>query len=306
MRKKKEKPKEIILDSPNRRPYAAKIRVLLQNGYTLPVSDEVCLCIDDSQSIVRISPLEKNKPYFPTSSQKLDIFVEGYSTAREAEQRGLKLSLSVLWAAISRNFSLRLEYHTPLPCVVFDRTQENSQSFLIAMGANISVVLGIESVVKRINEIFSDPTEVDQKLLVSMEIFASARLESTERSRFIGLVSSIEPLITYQEYNNLELETLINSFVSQAKKTLLPDNIRPSIMGRIKDLNKESIRQAIKRFVKEKLPENPEAIAIVDDAYNIRSKILHEGSFDADLNSKSAELEEIMRQIYASILGLNL
>jgi len=55
-----------------------------------------------------------------------------------------------------------------------------------------------------INQVLSKKIDFDPKLLISMELFASARLESTERARFIGLVSSLEPLTAQESYENQE------------------------------------------------------------------------------------------------------
>lgn len=59
--------------------------------------------------------------------------------------------------------------------------------------ASPTVVMNSTRMVQLVNQIFSANIDVDEKLLVSMELFASARLETTERTRFVGLVSSLEP-----------------------------------------------------------------------------------------------------------------
>ena len=298
MSKKKPEPRQIIDESPNRRPYGAKVGIILDNAYQLCFQGEACLLVDD-KSIVRILPSIDNP-------QKFDVYLEGFATACEAEQKGLKLSLALLWAAISTKPSLRLDYHTPRPCMVYDRIQE-SGSRCMTTSVSRTVAMDSSLMVELVNQIFSANIDVDEKLLVSMELFASAGLETTERARFVGLVSSLEPLAQSEAYDNPELEKLVNSFVSQLNETTsIPENIKSSVKGRINELKKESISQAIKRLVKENFPENPDAVSTVEEAYNIRSKILHDGAFDADLEQKSNEIEDIIRQIYSRILKLEL
>lgn len=296
MSKKKPEPRQIIDESPNRRPYGAKVGIILDKGYQLRFQGEACLLVDD-KSIVRILPSINNP-------QKFDVYLEGFATACEAEQKGLKLSLALLWAAISRKHSLRLDYHTPRPCMVYDRIQESGSGCMIS--ASLTVAMDSSRMVELVKEIFSANIDVDEKLLVSMELFASARLETTERARFVGLVSSLEPLAQQEAYENAELKELVKSFVDQLKTTSIPEDIKSSLRGRINGLKQESVSRAIRRLVKEHFPENLDAVSTVEEAYDIRSKILHEGAFDEDLAQKSNEIEDIIRQIYSRILKLEL
>jgi len=218
----------------------------------------------------------------------------------------LKLSLAILWASVSIKWPLKLDYHTPHPCMVFDRTHRTG-GFGISCHASASVRSNAGSISQLINQILSKQFDLDPKLLISMELFASARLESTERTKFIGLVSSLEPLASQEPYNCSQIDDLISSFVAQIDRLQsVPDNVINSITGRAYSLKKESISQAIVRFVKGYFPENPEVIAAVKEAYDIRSRILHKGSFDADLDKKGRLLEDVIRHIYSQILGLDL
>ena len=305
MSKKKPEPRQIIDESPKRHPYGAKVGIILDVGDELGFNGEACLLVDDNKSIVRISPLQDESQLGRQQPQKLDVYVEGFATAGEAELKGLKLSLALLWEAVSRKHPLRLDYHTPRPCMVYDRTQESGSGCMAT--ASATVVMNSSRMVELVNQIFSANIDVDEKLLVSMELFASARLETTERARFVGLVSSLEPLAQSEAYENAELKELVDSFVAQLKKTTsISENIKSSLNGRINGLKKESISQAIRRLVKEHFPENPDAVSTVEEAYDIRSKILHQGAFDAYLAQKSNEIEDIIRQIYSRILKLDL
>ena len=304
MNKKRSDNRLIIYDSTNQLPYGAQVGVILDETDNFDFAGEASLLLDDKQSIVRVVPCREKIHYNGRISQKLDLYVEWFATVEEAEEKKSKLLLALLWAAISRKHPLLVDYQTSL---IYDRTQHGGT----IGGVSDQLHLKMDScrLVELINEIFSDENiEVEEKLLVSMELFTSAKLETSDRAKFVGLVSALEPLAQSEAYGNPELEKLVDNFLNQLNNTSIPDNIKRSVEGRIRDLKKESISQAIQRIVQESIPanENEKAVSIIKDAYNIRSTILHEGSTDADLEQKSNEIENIIRQIYSHRLKRDL
>jgi len=303
MNKKRSDNRLIIHDSTNQLPYGAQVGVILDETDNFNFAGEASLLLDDKQSIVRVVPCREKIHYNGRISQKLDFYVEGFATVEEAEEKKSKLLLALLWAAISRKHPLLLDYQTSL---IYDRTHQHGGT-IGGVSAQLHVKMSSCRLVELVNQIFSDENiEVEEKLLVSMELFTSAKLETTDRAKFVGLVSALEPLAQQEHYANQELEKLVNSFVKQLTDTSIPDNIKRSVEGRIRALKKESISQAIQRIVQESLPANEKAVSIIKDAYNIRSTILHDGSTDADLEQKSNEIENIIRQIYSHRLKRDL
>ena len=302
MNKKPPDNRLIIYDSTNQLPYGAQVAVILDETDKFNFAGEASLLLDDKQSIVRVVPCGEKIRYKGRISQKLDLYVEWFATVEEAEEKKSKLLLALLWAAISRKHPLLVDYQTSL---IYDRTQHGGT--IGGVSDQLHLEMNSCRLVDLVNQIFSDDNiEVEEKLLVSMELFTSAKLETTDRAKFVGLVSALEPLVQQEHYANQELEKLVNSFVKQLTDTSIPDNIKRSVEGRIRDLKKESISQAIQRIVQESLPANEKAVSIIKDAYNIRSTILHEGSTDADLEQKSKEIENIIRQIYSHRLKRDL
>jgi hypothetical protein len=290
---RKEKEREIIADSPRRRPYGGKLSLLLDRHTQFPAEGE-CVLLISPEVIIRMVP--NNVSTEAAKQQQWDIFVEGFATAGEAEQAGLKIALGFLWVAVSGRFAARLIYSTPLPCAVYDRTQRKGGIF--SGNVALTVTKSIGNIVDPVNSIISSSLPVDHKLLLATELFASARLETTERTRFIGLVSSLEPLTVQKKYEAKELAAIINSFKDYLQKSHLDDDLKASITGRIGQLKVESISKAVKRLIKETLPDNPSAVSVIEEAYILRSKILHEGTTDADLEMKSKEVEDVLRQIF--------
>lgn len=293
----------MISDHPHRRPYAAKVGILLQNGTEYPFEGEACLLID-GDFIIRIKPGEKGPLWLSDGPQRLTVMVEGFATASEAERIGLKLSLAFLWSSVSLKHHLRLEYHTPQPCVVFDRTSQRGKG--ITASARLTVSPNPAALRDTLRQVLEREEDVDPRILVSMELYGSSMLESTERAKFITLVSSLEPLAVQGPYGNEQLENAIMEFSRQLGLLGLPGNVRESVIGRAKTLSHESISQSIVRLVQTHIPDNRKAVECVKEAYDIRSKILHEGTFDVDLPEKGRQVAEIIRFIYSRMLKLDL
>jgi hypothetical protein len=290
-----------IQREPHRRPYGSRVDIVLGNSDRFAFDAEASLLVSNN-CIVRLRP--GTGTIGGDKVQKITAMIEGFATAGEAEQAGLKFSMSMLWLAISMACPLRLEYHTPLPCAVYDRTQRRG---LTARGdAHLLRTSSAAKVVELIDQVFGSDFEVDRQLLLSMELFAAARLEITERARFIGLVSALEPLAR-QETLETPVPELVHTFLEQLDATEgSSDSVRRSLEGRIRGLGRESIAQAIARLVMAQLPDDADALAVVKDAYSIRSTILHDGSTDADLDTKGRRVEAVIRRIYAAILGFEL
>ena len=88
----------------------------------------------------------------------------------------------------------------------------------------------------------------------------------------------------------------------------LDEATRPkdSLEGRIRELSQESIRQAMLRIVRELLPGDKDAVEIIDNAYALRSKILHDGASDPYLGRKVSAVEDTIRRIYSARIGKTL
>lgn len=290
---RKESEREIIFSSAKRRPYGAKITLLLERYTQFPIKGD-CVLLVSPEIIVRMVPSKDASE--GEKQQQWDIFVEGFATAGEAEQAGLKIALGFLWAALSGRYAMRLIYDNPLPCTVYDRTQQ--KGLTITGKATLIVTKAIANIMDPVNTIISSPLQIDQKLLVAAELFTAARLETTERARFVGLVSSLEPFAIQQKYNSKELTALIQTFKEHLQKSRLDDTIKGSLIARIEQLKVESVSRAIKRLVEETLPNDPAAADLIEEAYALRSKILHEGSTDAALEFRSREVENVVHQIF--------
>jgi hypothetical protein len=151
--------------------------------------------------------------------------------------------------------------------------------------------------------------EPDQKLLLSMEIFCAARLESSQRATFLALVSALEPLA-----EEAPLGSATTAFVDRCGQQLrsdadIPPGLKSSLEGRLFQLRQESVRQAVQRTARDALPNQPEVWQVIDDAYALRSQLIHRGApaeLDTDLERESEIVSRIIRALYASLLNRTL
>ena len=287
MARKKENGRDIINISVKRRPYGVKLTLLIEDNRVFRINGE-CSLLVSPEVILTIKPVNKG-----FNGNRWDVHVDGFATAGEAENFGLKVAFGFLWSAVKSRYSARLIYNTPLPCIVYDRTRTNG----ISCHATASVLYGISSIIDPLDQIVSSNKNVDQRLLVAIEIFTSAKLETTERSKFVGLVSALEPLAEQEKYEDKELKCLIDDFKAQLKSSTIEQSIKDSLDGRIGQLKVESVSKAIRRMVKAKLPGDKKSLEVIEEAYSLRSKILHEGATDADLQQKGNEVEQVIKSI---------
>ena len=212
---------------------------------------------------------------------------------------------ALLWMAISTGVPLRLEYLSYEPASVFDRTASSGATMEGYAEAGFSPVI----VFGELQDAFDRLPQPDEKLLLSMEIFCAARLETSQRAVFLALVSSLEPLA-----READLGPEVHAFVDRAHDMLrgtesIPDSMRASLEGRLLQLKAESIRQALRRLVRTVLPEMANAEEIIDEAYSLRSQLIHNGvpsDLDIDLGRESDVISTIVRKLYSKLLSRNL
>ncbi len=135
-----------------------------------------------------------------------------------------------------------------------------------------------------------------------MDLFASARLEKSENARFIALITAIEALLEPVEYGGQVCE-LIAHFTEQVDSVEnMDDLIKGSIKDRLKYLKQETITKSIRRLIRKTLPGNKRIENFMVEAYEVRSKLVHEGKSDENLGELILKVNEIMAKVYAALL----
>ena len=300
---KKKSPAEeraIIVGQQNKRPYGVKVRIHLQTGGAIGSVENACVPLNTG-AFLTIAPA-RTAPW--KGGKKFVITLEGFPTAAAAEAAGRRLVQALLWMAVSADFPLRLEYQSYEPAAVFERNRSDGFR-LEAFG---EVDNAPQLAFGELHDAYTSLEEPDEKLLLSMEIFCAARMESSQRAVFLSVVTALEPLATEADYGE-PVRAFVADCVTRLKTSNeIPDQVRQSLEGRLLQLQRESIRQALKRVVGEILPDDPEAVDIVDNAYALRSQIIHTGvpaALDVDLEREVKAISSIIRKIYAKRLKRN-
>lgn len=290
----------IIFGKPEKRPYGARLEFqVLHVGFLGDIENATILL--DSGAVATLAPIRQTSW---EGGRRFEFRLEGFSTATAAEAQGRQLSQAILWTAISLNYGLRLSYRTQEPAVVFERLRTSGTT----MWGEGTVSWNPQVVLQQLVAGFAAAIP-DSQTLLSMEIFSSSSLEASDRAAFLTAVSALEPFAEEQPMGQV-----VDTFVDGCLMSLRADQSisqphRFSLEGRLHQLRRESIRQALRRFVATKLPDYPAAPDFADAVYGLRSELIHSGrlsDYDIDLAAETRKISNLLRLIYARSLGLSL
>lgn len=240
--------------------------------------------------------------------KRIAVGLDAFTSAGEAERAGNLLALSLLWAAAAKRISIEFRKRTgPFPFAIRNRTIGLGLSVEAEGRAFTNVTM--QELAGLAEEAYQLDRQVPPTFLTSMEFFAAARMESSERGRFIGLMTALEALSNQLDYGD-EIGALLSSIANQlnASPTLQSDQyagIRNSLVQRVKHLRRESVRHAILRVLRTHAGDR-ETLRFFEEAYSLRSEILHEGYRPQELSSTIHKLESVIRRVYSSMLDLPL
>ena len=220
-----------------------------------------------------------------------------FRTEAEAKKEGQLFSRALLLSAISLDIGFTVESQPK----VFDRSKRKMHSW-----GEMCDLRKPSAVLDEIINNYDLTEDIDQKLLLSMELYCAAYLDLNQRSRFITLVSAIEPLAEQKD-----LTSEVSSFVECALCVLqdspeIDNSLRPSLEGRLKELQRESVTQAIRRLFEKRFPNSKDIYKKFSYAYTARSDLLHYGEAKDpkfDIATESVQISKILRALYSQSLG---
>lgn len=292
-----------ILDRKRDRPYGVEVVAAVSNGFggtkLLGIDDAACLILNDELVIETRRLQNQNESRW----WEYRISVDAFSSAAEAESAGLRMASALLWTSISLGTpKVMLRYSGPLPCDVYDRRKSGGFSASGTLTLGSAPGKQFEALEAAWKQGVSTP-----RILLAMELFCSARFETTLRSRFIGMVSSLEPLAVQSEYEREEYGSTIKNIINETIHRLdsskhIPSTIRNSLIGRVQDLNRESVRQAYLRLARTYLLEGE--VKALDEAYCLRSEMLHAGDSDPDLSEVAQNVEGLVSKVFGGVVGI--
>lgn len=289
--------RRLILAQDQRRKYGVRLTFQVQRAAYIGDLENVTLLLADG-TLARIRP-ERLLEW--EGGKRYEMEIVGFPTASEAEGAGMQMAQALLLSAISLDFGLRLSYHSHEPPAVFDRTVSTGS----AMSAEGYSSWPQRVVLDELEKALAAPVR-DRRLLLSMELFAAAALESNDRARYVMAVSALEPLAEQHDMG-VEVSRAVDALCVQFDAdTSIPSGMRQSIRGRILQLKRESVRQALKRLCETWFPSEPTAWSSIDRAYGLRSELLHEGrpsDLDVLLQEETRSIAKYLRRIYQHEYG---
>lgn len=290
--------RKIILARDQRRKYGARLVFQVQRAEYIGGLENVTLLFDDGT----LATIEPGRTLEWEGGKRYQIEVNAFPTASEAEDAGMRTAQALLLTAVSLNFGLRLNYHSHEPPTIFDRTVSSGFGFWGEGFASWPQ----EVVLDELANALAVPLR-DRRLLLSMELFVAAALESNDRARFVMAVSALEPLAA-QESLGPDVAAVVDDLIARlaAASTTIATDLRNSLEGRLRQLKRESVRQALKRLCAQWLPGEAAAWAQLDRAYALRSEMLHEGrpqDLDILLSEETTKVSNLLRRIYQQAYG---
>jgi hypothetical protein len=289
-------------------PYAVRMHLLCGSNVEL-VLDKDSIRIPFADACALQLTKERGSPREEANFHtRAVIDLDAFPSACEAERAGRLLTASLLWVAAFKRVTIGFRKRTgDYPFAVRNRTL--SSGFSMEGEGRALYKVTPEEIAAIAQQAYSAGSDISQAVLISMEFFAAARLEATDRARFISLMTALEALAVQQDLGD-EISGVLNALAEQlesAPQLQGPkhERLRTSLSSRLRQLRQESVRQAILRTIREHIQDR-KAERFVDDAYGIRSKMLHEGHRVAELHTLEAPLEAILVRLYSSIMRLPL
>lgn len=289
--------RDLVTRNSGKRPYGAKLCFQISHVASVGGLEHVSIFME-SGAVVEIAPAKQASW---EGGKKLKVSLAGFSTATEAEAEGMRLAQSLLLTATSLDFGLGLVYHGRLPAAVYERYRSDGAS-MFAEGASGR---SAEMVLAELVSAFKCPM-LDPALTLSMELYCSSLLESNERARFVGAVSALEPLAKQERLGD-SVDSFVDSALTLLRDRLdIKEELRASLRGRIEQLRRESVRQALLRLADSWFPGRGDLRRQIDHVYGLRSELLHNGTLsdpDCDLHVEHARTKALLRAIYSQVSG---
>nr|WP_321464588.1 HEPN domain-containing protein [uncultured Desulfobulbus sp.] len=282
---------------PNVYSWSSKVDFVINNVGGFKDYKESSLCLLWKQPFILTLEKKKIHPHLEESGASgYRLKIDASLTACEAERAGKRLVYALLSVAIFRYWGVTLSWQdTPLPCRVIDRTV--SGGMRVQGFASVKNDISLGEFAEKLSHSFSELNEIPYTLLLSMELCASSRFQTDDRTKLILLISALEAIAEQRNISSevgdliLSLKSLVNDY------KFTDESLKNSLIGQIGNLVRESSRRAIKRVLLS-ADINKEDINFVEEAYGARSKIVHEGHRIPEMSIMNARIDRILQSVY--------
>lgn len=289
-------------------PFAVQIALTLGSNIDLDLSESMVRLPFSTNLTLTITREHTDQREDANFIKRITVLLEAFPSISEAERAGKLLAVSLLWVATSKRVTIDFEkWADDLPFAIRNRNESAGAS--MRADGRVHFNLKPEDFCLTAEKTYGLQPDLPPAAFTSMNFYASARLENSDRARFIGLMIALEALSVQRVYDD-EIKAVIDELASQLKTSpaLAGDkmnSVRCSLYESAKNLCRESVRQAILRTVQQYV-NNKDTVKFVDRAYRVRSKILHEGMRADEISSLTHQLEGVLREIYSAMLSLPL
>lgn len=168
-----------------------------------------------------------------------------------------------------------------------------------SLSARAVIEESTERFVQDFRQAFEFAPDLSNKQMLALELYAASKFEVSLKARFLTLVSAVEALVV-REREAPEVVEHVNRLIKTTKATL-EGEVKESMVSRLGDLKVKSISTSCEELVKRYL--GAEKSKLFASAYDIRSKILHEGDVPAgtDLGSHYSRLDQLVSELLGVI-----
>jgi hypothetical protein len=286
-----------LATKPNVYSWSSKVDFVVNNVGGFKDFGESPLCLLWQPQFILTIEKKKIHPYLEESGAAgYRLKIDASSTASDAEEAGKRLAYAILSVAIARQWGMTLSWQdTPLPCRVIDRTASSGMQ-MIGFGS-VKNKISLTEFSEKLSDSFSKLKSIPYSLLLSMELCASSRFQTDNRTKLILLISALEAIGEQRDISE-EVDDLILSLRNVVDSyTFKEESLKNSIIGQITNLTRESCRHAIKRALSN-AAISQEDIGFIDEAYQARSKIVHEGQRIPELDIMNSRIDGILQAVY--------
>lgn len=280
--------------------WSAKVDFVIGHGGGFHDLDDLATSLLwQNDYILRLEPRRIHPVQEAAGISGYRFVIEAEDSASGAESLGTRLAFGLLSLAVEQRWGLSLSWpDSPSPCRVIDRLKSvgvGGEGF-----ATVTRYMYVSDFVDKLETGFARYSHVPDRLLLSMELFASSMLEVSSRSKLVILVSALEALAT-QENLEQELGDMVATLIKVVEESAFDDeSLKSSICGQVLNLKRESARRAIRRLLLEN-GMTLDDVSFVEEAYGARSKIVHEGKRVSELDAMVAKLENMLIRVYRNL-----
>lgn len=233
------------------------------------------------------------------NSDQMAIISSGYVSAQEAEVAGLEtkksLTIALARTRVGADFGSRaakgMFTEHGLKWVeqeINQRALNNIHGLMVFetlpkprfASSNAQMTRGTtpESLISAYKKALGASPAISQREELSYVLFNASFFQPTADSRFLLLIMAIEALIEPKQRSDESLAH-VDSLIKQTKNANIPDQEKNSIVGSLEWLRLESINQAGKRIVSERLGNRMyiemTATKFFTHCYGVRSNLVH-------------------------------